>query len=114
MGFGNRISAASALTLASVASLGLAACTMTSPGPAGDPERGKAVVAQWCSTCHSVAGTEGDKTRAPTFEQVAQRPGRDGAYLRTFLNEDHFPMSTYRLLDDEKADVVALVVSLKR
>lgn len=104
-----------------VAALTLLAACSTAPAPVpmtvsgGDPvTRGKAIVAQWCSTCHSLTGIETDKTRAPTYEQIAQRPGRDAAYLRAFLDEDHFPMSTYRLLDAEKDDVVAMIVSLKK
>lgn len=79
----------------------------------GDPVRGAAVVERWCAICHSVRGIETDPERAPTFEQVAARPGRDGAYLARFLDEDHFPMTTYRLFDEEKRDVVALILSLK-
>lgn len=102
---------------AALAGLGLAvlAACATPPGRfGGDPARGEAVVGEWCATCHSVRGVETDKNRAPTYEQIAARPGRDRAYLASFLEQDHFPMSTYRLLDDEKADVVALIVSLKK
>ena len=103
---------AAALSVAGLAAL--AACA-TPPGRfGGDPGRGEKVVAEWCAACHSVRGVESDQDRAPTYEQIAQRPGRDRAYLAAFLEEDHFPMSTYRLLDDEKADVVALIVSLKQ
>ena len=63
---------------------------------------------------HSLTGIETDKTRAPTYEQIAQRPGRDRAYIRAFLDEDHFPMSTYRLLDAEKDDVAVMIASLKK
>lgn len=79
----------------------------------GDPAKGEAVAAQWCSQCHTIRGVQSDPKRPPTFEQVAAREGRDRAWLRRFLNEDHFPMTTYRLLDDEKDDVVAMIVSLK-
>jgi mono/diheme cytochrome c family protein len=76
--------------------------------------RGKAIVAQWCRTCHSQTGIESSNTRGPSFEQIAKRPGRDVAYLRAFMDEDHFPMTTYRLFDAEKDNVVALIVSLKK
>jgi mono/diheme cytochrome c family protein len=91
----------------------LAGCASPPGRSGGDPERGAAVVTQWCGTCHAISGVETDKTRAPTYAQIAQRPGRDAAYLARFLEEDHFPMTTYRLLDAEKADVIALIVSLK-
>lgn len=99
----------------------VAACSTAPEPPKATPQagpdpvtRGKAIVAQWCSTCHTLAGTETDKTRGPTYEQIAQRPGRDAAYIRAFLDQDHFPMSTYRLLDGEKDDVTAMIVSLKK
>lgn len=102
-----------------IAPLALVACAAPKPASraaapaAGDAARGEAVAAQWCSDCHTVRGVENDKTRAPTFQQVAARPGRDRAYLASFLEEDHFPMTTYRLLDGEKADVIALILSLQ-
>ena len=99
------------------AALVLAACAApkatTQMPVAGDPMRGAAVAAQWCSDCHAVRGVEADKNRGPTFAQVAARPGRDRAYLAAFLDQDHFPMTTYRLLEGEKTDVIALILSLK-
>jgi mono/diheme cytochrome c family protein len=99
------------------ATIALVASACASPpqpqAAAANAARGVTVVTQWCSECHAIMGVESNANRAPTFEQVAARPGRDRAYLTTFLNEDHFPMSTYRLLDDEKADVVAMIVGLK-
>jgi mono/diheme cytochrome c family protein len=109
-----------AMTVAALAAM-LGGCSvqpapvMATPQAGPDPvTRGKAIVAQWCSTCHTVDGVETSKTRGPTYEQIAQRPGRDAAYIRAFLDEDHFPMSTYRLLDAEKDDVTAMIISLKK
>lgn len=81
---------------------------------AGDAPRGEAVATQWCSQCHAIRGAQPDTRRPPTFEDVAARPGRDRAYLQRFLDEDHFPMTTYRLLDGEKDDVVAMILSLRK
>ena len=38
---------------------------------------------------------------------------RDARFLTGFLREDHFPMTTYRLFEHEKRDVVAFLVPLK-
>ncbi len=76
--------------------------------------RGRLVVKQWCAACHTISGRETDPDRAPTFEQIANRPGRTRTYFRSFLDQDHFPMTTYRLFDTEKQDVVALLMSLKK
>jgi mono/diheme cytochrome c family protein len=82
-------------------------------GTDGDAARGEGVAVQWCGMCHSVSGRETDPDRAPTFEEIAARPGRDGTWFARFLDEDHFPMTTFRLFDDEKRDVVAFLLSLR-
>ena len=50
---------------------------------------------------------------APRFEDIVRREGRDNAYFTRFLKEDHFPMTTYRLFDSEKMDVVAWLMDLQ-
>jgi mono/diheme cytochrome c family protein len=89
----------------------LAACKSANPDAAA-VERGEAIVQQWCSLCHAMRGTDRLPDQAPSFEQVAKRPGRNTAYLRQFLDQDHFPMPTYRLFDTEKDDVVSFIGSL--
>jgi mono/diheme cytochrome c family protein len=78
--------------------------------------RGEAVVAQWCADCHAIPGIRAPRDRpgeAPSYREIAERPGRDARYLAAFLREDHFPMTTYRLFDQERDDVVAYIVSLR-
>ena len=82
--------------------------------PASAVRRGLKVVDQWCSMCHSISRRETDPERAPTFAAIMQREGRDKAYLATFLEKDHFPMTTYRLFDHEKRDVVSFLLWLKQ
>ena len=76
--------------------------------------RGSAVVDTWCRMCHVRTAADKSPDLAPPFPQIVARPGRNKAYLRAFLNEDHFPMTTFRLFDHEKDDVVAYLLSLKR
>lgn len=76
--------------------------------------RGKQVVDQWCRMCHLRAGDKPDPTMAPRYEDIVRRPGRNEAYFTKFLAGDHFPMTIYRLFDDEKRDVVAYLMSLKQ
>lgn len=76
--------------------------------------RGEAVVEQWCRLCHLRADDPPDPVMAPRFEEIVQRGGRDEAYFTRFLKEDHFPMTTYRLFDSEKADVVAWLLALQK
>jgi cytochrome c2 len=75
--------------------------------------RGKAVVDQWCRECHLKANDKPNKVMAPRYEDIVRRPGRNEAYFRKFLATDHFPMTIYRLFEDEKRDVVAYLMSLK-
>ena len=82
---------------------------------AGDAvQRGAAVVEQWCRLCHVHAGEKQGQDMAPPFEQIVKRPGHDEAFFVRFLHEDHFPMTTYRLFEEEKRDVVAWLMSLKQ
>ena len=91
-----------------------AALFLTSAAPAdGAAARGEAVVEQWCRLCHLRADDPPDPVMAPRFEDIVRREGRDEAYFSRFLKEDHFPMTTFRLFDNEKADVVAWLMALQ-
>jgi mono/diheme cytochrome c family protein len=76
-------------------------------------QRGSAVVDTWCRLCHVRTKAEKSADTAPPFQEIVHRPGRDKAYLRAFLDEDHFPMTTFRLFDNEKDDVVDYLLNLK-
>lgn len=106
-------------------SLALAACVGSAAPvadtlPVGEPAaimRGESVAAQWCAQCHA---RDAEETMAqpqiagagPSFAEIVALSGRDAATLRAFLDEDHFPMTTYRLFPQEKDDVVAYMLSL--
>jgi len=95
---------------------GLCLGVSVSAGAAGDAasaRRGLKIVDQWCKLCHSIEGRETNPDRAPTFAQVAERKGRTRKYFRMFLEQDHFPMPTYRLFEHEKRDVVAFLLWLQ-
>lgn len=81
---------------------------------ASDAERGRAIAEQWCSVCHAETVAETGQDMEAPFEELVVRPGRDGPRLRALMDEDHFPMTTFRLFADEKDDVVAYLVSLRR
>lgn len=78
---------------------------------AGDAERGRKVTEKWCVLCHAVAGAR--KPTAPAFSVIVRRSGRNDATLRGFLEDDHFPMTMYRLFEHEKEDVLAYFRSLR-
>ena len=110
--------------VASVAILmALAACTpQPQPAaPAGPSVEGAAkgltIAEKWCADCHRVKPEQRAVARAdmgaPPFMAIAARPEVNGAYLARFMEVQHLPMTTFRLYSDEKADVVAYVLSLK-
>lgn len=51
---------------------------------------------------------------APAYENIVLLPGRNRRYFERFMAEDHFPMTTFRLFDREKADVVAYLLELQK
>lgn len=69
-------------------------------------KRGAAAVEQWCRLCHLRATDRPKPGMGPPFEQIARRQGRNRAYFESFMKSDHFPMTTFRLFEHEKADVV--------
>ena len=82
---------------------------------ANDAERrGKAIVDQWCRSCHQQITDKPDPDMAPPYETIVRWPGRNKAYFTRFLKEDHFPMTIYRLFDHEKRDVIAYLMSLQK
>ncbi len=99
-----------------VATLIALSCVFFAP-PAlagGSAERGKAVIEQWCRACHQRASDKPDPDMAPPYEQIVLRPDHTRAYFVQFLKEDHFPMTTYRLFDSEREDVVAYLMALQQ
>ena len=80
----------------------------------GDPERGRGVIEQWCRACHQREGDKPDPEMAPPYEKIVMRPGHTRTYFEAFMKEDHFPMTTFRLFDQEKADVVAYLMALQQ
>lgn len=77
-------------------------------------KRGEQVVEQWCRGCHLHARDRPDPDMALPYERIVKRPHHDRAFFEDFLKEDHFPMTTFRLFDNEKADVVEYLLSLKQ
>lgn len=75
--------------------------------------RGEAIVDQWCRACHLRAGDRPDPDMAPPFEEIVTRPGRNRVFFDRFVRGDHFPMTMFRLFDDEKDDVVSYLQALK-
>jgi hypothetical protein len=93
----------------------------------GSPEEtGLALARDYCSACHRVSaeqrppakvtvdtGSGSEEYEAPSFHQVAARPGRDADYLRTFIQAPHYPMREQLFIPEELEQIVAYILSLK-
>ena len=77
-------------------------------------KRGQAVVDEWCRDCHVREGEKLTADMAPPYSMIVAGEDRDRAWFTAFLNTDHFPMTTFRLFDHEKADVVEWLLDLKK
>jgi mono/diheme cytochrome c family protein len=76
--------------------------------------RGEKVVDEWCRDCHVQDGQDPGSDMAPAYADIVAVEGRDRAWFEQFLKDDHFPMTTFRLFDHEKADVVEWLLDLQR
>jgi hypothetical protein len=59
-------------------------------------------------------GSSSPPTWPRPIQLIVAIEGRDRAWFEQFLKDDHFPMSTFRLFDHEKADVVEWLLDLQK
>jgi mono/diheme cytochrome c family protein len=83
---------------------------------AGHPAHGLALAQQVCSECHAVLRGEArsPNSGAPTFAELASTPGMTSAALLVALTTPHAGMPMFRLTAEQRADVIAYVLSLQR
>lgn len=89
-----------------------------------EADRGRYVAEKWCSECHRVAPDQPSGMRvghvlpapveAPSFMAIAARPDTTVNSLARFIDDLHLPMPTYRLREDERRQVIAYILSVKR
>src|SRR4030095_3132842 len=96
--------------------------TALSPSVMADdsPNQSGLVLAQeYCSACHRISaeqtppakvivetGVGTEEYEAPSFRQIAARPGRDANYLRTFIRAPHYPMREQMFIPEELEEIV--------
>lgn len=98
---------------------------VVSANPAGGSVRsGRRLAEQVCATCHAIGG---DQTLdpilrppAPTFVSIAWRPGMSVSQIKRLLSPPHWQgqdevlrMPDLVLLEDQKRDIAAYILSLK-
>ena len=89
-----------------------------SPGRAqetGDRQRGLSLTRQVCSECHAIQAQQlrSPNPRAPTFPELATTPGMTNAALTVALTTPHAGMPMFRLTAEQRADVIAYILSLR-
>jgi mono/diheme cytochrome c family protein len=82
---------------------------------AGDAAEGARLARQWCSSCHVTGGQspQSGTDMAPTFAEIAARPGRDEGWFHAWLSDPHPPMPKLELSRQQIADLIAHLLSLQ-
>ena len=82
---------------------------------AGDPARGSAVAQKTCASCHGVMSTDlsSPKPKPITFKEVADTPGMTGIAINVWLQTPHRSMPDFIIAPQDRADVIAYIVSLR-
>jgi len=93
----------------------LAAATAAEAVDAGRVQAGRTVAQNICSECHVVAPYETGSvvSAAPSFESIANSPGMTSIALSAALQSPHPTMPDLILGEEDRADVVAYILSLK-
>lgn len=115
---------AARMSIAAAILIGLTASPALADGDAATD--GVALATDYCSACHRVQpaqpqpppviideSTSQEAIPAPSFREIARRPGRDENYLRALIQAPHFPMREQQIIPEELDAIVAYITSLK-
>jgi mono/diheme cytochrome c family protein len=82
----------------------------------GDPQKGRAIAQRFCSECHAVGErtVRSPNSEAPSFTAVASTPGMTVMALNVFFQTPHRAMPNLILKTDQKNDIIAYIMSLKK
>jgi mono/diheme cytochrome c family protein len=81
----------------------------------GRPGQGLAVAERLCAQCHAIekAQARSPNDAAPPFALIAAVPGMTSIALTVALTTSHRTMPNIMLKADERADIIAYILSLK-
>lgn len=81
----------------------------------GNAKNGMSIAREVCARCHLVErADQSDPVQGvPSFQEVAYRPSTTELSLRVFLRSPHKDMPNLILSEDDLADVIAYIMSLK-
>jgi mono/diheme cytochrome c family protein len=93
----------------------IASMAGVAPAPAADFDNGLRLAQGVCADCHSVRAHEprSPDPQAPTFQALASTPGMTSTALTVALTTAHAGMPMLRLTADERADLIAYILSLR-
>jgi mono/diheme cytochrome c family protein len=82
----------------------------------GRPRRGHALALDRCAACHAVdrGQMRSQRADAPAFEALAAQPGMTETALLAALQTSHRTMPNLILEPDDKRDVIAYILSLRK
>jgi mono/diheme cytochrome c family protein len=87
----------------------------TLSGSTGDAVSGKRLAEIQCAGCHGVDPSEHSRnSAAPTFADIAESPGLTASAIRVWLQSPHPTIPNIRLHDEDKDNVIAYLLSLKK
>ncbi|QQS11115.1 MAG: cytochrome c [Rhodospirillales bacterium] len=92
----------------------VAVALLALPAAAQDAPAGRRLAARWCAACHVVEPSQGKATdNAPTFWEIAARPGTTAESLDRHLSRGHTLMPDFSLDSQERGALVAYILSLR-
>ena len=82
----------------------------------GDPQKGRAFAQRFCAECHAVEkrNVRSPNPEAPSFTTVASTPGMTAMALNVFFQTPHRAMPNLIIKTDQKNDIIAYMMSLKK
>jgi len=95
--------------------LGAGAIIAAAPAFGADVDNGRRLAHRWCEACHVVSATQRRMAtdQAPSFSEIARRPGLNAPKIALFLLNPHPKMPDMSLSRTEAGDLAAYIVSLK-
>jgi len=81
----------------------------------GDPRDGLGRARTICAECHAIerAQARSPNARSPTFTELANTPGMTAAALTVALTTPHAGMPMFILTPEQRANIIAYILSLK-
>lgn len=84
------------------------------PVAAQEPSVGGRLAVRWCMSCHVIETRQRMATdNAPSFREIATRPGTTADSLERYLSKEHTLMPDFLLSAKERAALVAYILSQK-